>query len=341
MKTADLIELLENKAVRHEDDIFLSGQEIADALSLSRTAVWKAIKRAEKEGYEIESKTGLGYRLVDGKNAFSEASISRALNSRWLGQNDKIVFMDSTDSTNEEAKRRTKAASIDEKERLNGTIFVADYQDSGKGRRGRVWELPPGEGIAMSYLLTPEIKPDMAPMMTLIMALSCVSGIIAATGLKSQIKWPNDIVIGGKKIVGILTEMSLENAYISNVIVGTGINVNVGSFPEEIGKNASSLMIEGRQRYSRTELLCRITESFESRYEAFLERGDLGAFLEEYNSICVNAGNRVKVHDPKGEYEGFAKGINERGELIVEKDGGEVLNVYAGEVSVRGVYGYT
>ena len=340
---------------------FVSGQEIADALSISRTAVWKSIKKAKTKGYVIETRTGSGYKLHSDDYAYGEFTIIHNLCTRWLGRNDKVIFLDNIDSTNEEAKRRAsvilnKSGSkgesgdglnpVDEpsfsamREGINGLLIVADEQDSGKGRRGRKWELSSGTGIAMSYLLTPNFKPDAAPMMTLIMALACVTGIRKATGLPVSIKWPNDIVLNGKKIVGILTEMSVENEYISYVVIGTGINVNAESFPEELKAKASSLKLEAGREFSRTEILCRITEDFEERYEKFIKRGNLEDFCSEYNDLCVNNGTRVMVHDPKGEFEAYSKGIDERGELIVEMDDGTIRKIYAGEVSVRGIYGY-
>lgn len=266
---------------------------------------------------------------------FTEAGLRNELRTKWLGQGDRLKFYKIIDSTNEEAKR------LFEKEGRGGILFAADSQSAGKGRRGRVWQSSLSTTIAMSYLLTPEFSADRASMLTLVMALAAAKGIKKACGLETKIKWPNDIVINGKKISGILTELSAEKNEIRYCIIGTGINVSVTDFPSEIKETATSLYLESGKRFSRSEITARIAEAFEEYYEGFLKNKDLSDFKDEYNSICVNVGRRVRVLDPKGEYEALAKGINDEGELLVERDDGSEEAVYAGEVSVRGIYGYT
>lgn len=265
---------------------------------------------------------------------FSESTLRKELHTGWLGQNEALRFYKTIDSTNEEAKR------FFEKEGKGGILFLADSQTAGKGRRGRAWQSPPSTTIAMSYLLTPDFMADIAPMLTLLMAVSAAKGIRQVSGVEVKIKWPNDLVINGKKISGILTEMSAEKNKIRYCIIGTGINVSVRDFPEEIKATASSLYIETGKEFSRTEIVARIAEAFEDYYKIFCTDGNLSAFKDEYNAICVNVNRKVRVLDPKGEYEAMANGINDTGELIVEKDNGELIRVYAGEVSVRGIYGY-
>ncbi|MCR5747059.1 MAG: biotin--[acetyl-CoA-carboxylase] ligase [Lachnospiraceae bacterium] len=315
-----------------EKNGFVSGQEIADAMHLSRNAIWKQIERLRKEGIEIEAVTGKGYRIVDTSEAFGARSIQSLLNTGWLGK--ELLFFDEIDSTNDELKRRAEAGAGE------GLIAVADIQNKGKGRRGRAWATPAGVNIAMSYLLRPSLSPEIAPMMTLIMAMAAAEGIRKVSGLDVKIKWPNDIVVNGKKLVGILTEMTAEPDYIHEVIVGTGINVNTEEFPEEIRETATSMRIEGGRTYSRAETVAEVTGAFEKYYEIFCDTGDLSALRSDYNKICVNAGAKVRVLDPKGEYDGTAEGIDDRGELIVIKEDGSRTKVFAGEVSVRGIYGY-
>lgn len=311
---------------------YVSGQEIADTLGISRNAVWKSVEKIRKEGYDVEAVTGRGYRIVDSDSAFGENSIKNALKTKWLGK--PTVFFDEIDSTNDEVKRRADKGAAE------GLLVVADSQTKGKGRRGRQWQTPHGSNIAMSFLLKPKFNPDTAPMLTLIMAMASAEGISAVTGIETGIKWPNDIVINGKKAVGILTEMTAEPDYIHDVIIGTGINVNTKEFPEEIRNTATSLFLETGKSWSRSQITAAVMNSFEKFYERFLPSGDLADLSDDYNSICVNSGKRVCVLDPKGSYEACADGINRRGELIVRKDDGETVNVYAGEVSVRGIYGY-
>ncbi|MBO6214134.1 MAG: biotin--[acetyl-CoA-carboxylase] ligase [Lachnospiraceae bacterium] len=311
---------------------YVSGQEIADKLGISRNAVWKTVQKARKEGYEIEAVPRRGYRLVNSGEAFGVNSIRNALKTRWLGK--ELVFMEEVDSTNEECKRRSRKGAGE------GLVVIADSQSAGKGRRGRGWSSEKGTTISMSYLLKPDFSPDIAPMLTLIMAMAAAEGISRVTGIDVGIKWPNDIVINGKKAVGILTEMTAEPDYIQEVVIGTGINVTVKEFPEAIRDTATSLYLETGKIFSRAQIAGEITTSFEIYYERFVKEGNLSRLTNAYNALCVNTGKRVRVLDPKGEYEAEAVGINERGELLVETDSGEVNNIYSGEVSVRGIYGY-
>ncbi len=312
---------------------FVSGQQIADTLGVSRNAVWKAIERIRKEGYDIEAVTGMGYRIRSSRDTFGEISIRNGLKTNWLGKS--LQFFEEIDSTNDEVKKKA------EKGFEEGLVIVADRQVKGKGRRGRSWDTFGGMNIAMSFLIKPHFAPDTAPMLTIVMALAAQQGIEKVTGIRAGIKWPNDIVVGGKKCVGILTEMVAEPDYIHYVVIGTGINVNTEEFSDDIKDMATSLYLESGQKWSRSEVTAAIINEFESFYETFKKTGNLESLKDLYNSLCVNAGRRVCVMDPKGSFEGDAKGINEKGELIVTKDDGQELEVYAGEVSVRGIYGYT
>ena len=325
-KTLDLLTYLKEK------NDYVSGQEIAGAMGISRNAVWKQIERLRGEGVQVEAVTGKGYRVADESDAFGEKSIRSYLHTKWLGH--ELLFFNETDSTNDELKRRAGKGAKE------GLIAIADRQTKGKGRRGRGWETPAGVNIAMSYLLRPDFSPDIAPMMTLIMAMAAAKGIREESSLDVGIKWPNDIVVNGKKLVGILTEMSAEPDYIHEVIIGTGINVNNESFPEEIRNTATSMLIEGGRSYSRAKVAASVTDAFEGYYETFHRTGDLRALRQEYDGLCVNTGARVRILDPKGEYDATAHGIDDKGELIVTKDDGTEEHVYAGEVSVRGIYGY-
>ncbi len=322
----ELLELLDQNE-------FVSGQQIADTLGVSRNAVWKAIERIRKEGYDIEAVTGMGYRIRSSSDTFGEISILNGLKTKWLGKT--LQFFEEIDSTNDEVKKKA------EKGFEEGLVIVADRQVKGKGRRGRTWDTFGGMNIAMSFLIKPQFAPDTAPMLTIVMALAAQQGIEKITGIRAGIKWPNDIVIGGKKCVGILTEMAAEPDYIHYVVIGTGINVNTEKFSDDIKDMATSLYLESGQKWSRSEVTAAIINEFESFYEIFKKTGDLESLKDLYNSLCVNAGSRVCVMDPKGAFEADAKGINEKGELIVTKDDGQELEVYAGEVSVRGIYGYT
>lgn len=319
-------------ALLRENDKFVSGQELCNRFGVSRTAVWKVINQLKKEGYRIEAVQNKGYHMVSSPDLLSKYELESRMATTWLGK--EIVYKETTDSTNADVRRMAENGAD------NGLLVVADAQTAGKGRRGRQWESEKGTNLYFSILLKPDIAPDKASMITLIAAYSVAKVIAKNTGLDAKIKWPNDIVVGRKKVCGILTEMSMERDYIHHIVVGIGINVNEEAFPEEIKEMATSLKKEGGRVVSRANLLSDILTQFEKDYEAFLEAENLNPFIEEYNKMLVNKGALVKVLDPKGEFSGIAGGINEEGMLIVFKENGLIEKVYAGEVSVRGMYGY-
>ena len=195
----------------------------------------------------------------------------------------------------------------------------------------------------MSILLRPEIAPNKASMLTLVMALNVVEGIQECIGNDRdiQIKWPNDIIINGKKLAGILTEMSSQIDYINHVTVGVGINVNTTDFPEEIAQTATSLRIECGHTVKRAPLIAAVMERLEENYETFLETEDLSGLLDRYNALLVNCDRDVQIIGAKETYQAHAIGIDHTGELIVRREDGSIEKINAGEVSVRGVYGYT
>ena len=315
-----------------ECDAYISGQQLCDHFQVSRTAVWKVMEQLKKEGYEIEAVRNRGYRLKSSPDVMSEAELRSLIKTDWAGA--QIVYYEETDSTNNRAK------DAGEKGIGHGTLFVADRQSAGKGRRGRRWVSPSGTSIYMSLLLRPEIAPNSAPMLTLVMGLSVAEGIRKVTGMDAGIKWPNDIVINKKKICGILTEMAAEMEYISYVVIGVGINVNQREFPSEIRNMATSLCVEDGHTYQRSEIVAAVLEQFEKNYKTFTESKDLSGIQDAYNAILVNRGQEVKVLEPGNEYEAFAEGINKTGELIVALPDGSKKEIFSGEVSVRGLYGY-
>lgn len=314
-----------------ESDDYISGQQMCDRFHVSRTAVWKAIEQLKKEGYEIEAVRNRGYRLLESPDIMSEAEIRSLMDTEWAGKN--IVYFDEIDSTNNRAKE------LGEKDGVHGTLFVADRQVAGKGRRGRVWESPKGISIYMTILLRPDLIPTKAPMLTLVMAQSVAEGIREVTGMETGIKWPNDIVMNKKKVCGILTEMSTQMDYINYIVIGIGINVQNEAFPEEIGEVATSLRIESGKKQNRAAIIEAVWEEFEKYYDIYLKTEDMQGLVGEYNRKLANMNQQVRVLDPKDPYEGTARGITPKGELIVDTWEARKL-VSSGEVSVRGLYGY-
>ena len=278
----------------------------------------------------------------------SRDEILSRLRSEYMGRS--LYYYEETDSTNLRI-RQLADEGADE-----GTLAVSDMQTAGRGRRGRGWISPPGMNIYMSLLLKPDIAPSDAPMITIIMAMAvcdAVCDMVGGAGVVPgadretpdvRIKWPNDIVVNGRKVCGILTEMDMAGDRIDRVTVGVGINVNQSDrdlFPQDIRETATSLKLECGADVNRAVLIARIMEEFERLYVRFVQKRNLGFMHDRYEERLAGLGNEVRVLDPQGEYTGVSRGITDRGELLVETADGTVQTVYAGEVSVRGLYGYT
>ncbi|MDO4308562.1 MAG: biotin--[acetyl-CoA-carboxylase] ligase [Eubacteriales bacterium] len=262
---------------------------------------------------------------------FDRETISNAVHTKWAGKT--VHFAEEVNSTNEWAKTLGKEGAA------HGTLAVAEYQSAGKGRLGRRWTAPAGSSVMMTILLRPDFEPQYAPMLTVVMGLS-VAQAAQRMGVDTSIKWPNDVVVSRKKICGILTEMSVEEGNIRYVVIGVGINVNLDTLPDELADKATSLYLETGKTYDRNEMVAYVMECFEENYERFVKSGDLALLQEDYNRMLANCGQPVRVLDPLSPYEGIARGIDQKGELVVEKTDGTVVCVSAGEVSVRGLYSY-
>ena len=196
------------KLLRESGD-YISGQELCGKFHVSRTAVWKVINQLKEEGYGIEAVQNKGYRLNVNPDVLSFSELKSRMQTKWAGRN--IVYYEETGSTNIDAKL------LGEQGAEHGTVVVADKQNAGRGRRGRSWQSPAGKDIYFTILLRPEFEPDKAAGLTLIMALSVTQAVRSCCGLEAGIKWPNDVVLNGKKICGILTEMNVETDYIQHV----------------------------------------------------------------------------------------------------------------------------
>lgn len=311
----------------------ISGQDISNRLNVSRTAVWKAISSLKKEGYVIESVNNRGYLLLHNNDVLNQVEINQNMSVYKEFNIPKIICLNSVDSTNIYAKSISDSIPED-------FLVVSDMQTLGKGRRGRSWASPPGVGIWMSLCIRPRIKIENASMITLIMALSVCDALESLYSLKCNIKWPNDIVINSKKISGILTEMSSDIDGIRYIISGVGINANNTDFPEDIRDTATSLYLESGIYINRTKLIAEIIYYFYRNLSIFLNTEDMSALKSKYENYLVNIGKIVKILDPEGSYTAKAIGIDNNGALLVEKEN-EIIRIISGEVSVRGLYGYT
>lgn len=312
-----------------ENGEFVSGEELSEQLHVSRTAVWKSIHSLREEGYGIESATNRGYRLGSCPDRYSAAEIGAGLETEFLGRS--VFCYNSIDSTNEEAKRQALTGVP------NGSLFVAEQQTGGKGRLGRSWASPTGTGLWFTVLLRPGILPLRVSVTTLLAGLAVARAIRTFSGCDAKIKWPNDIVIGSKKVCGILTEMTAEVDRIEFVVVGIGVNVNNTAFPEVIRDKATSLRLESGKPFRRVTLLQEILIQFETLLKQNAESDP--AFWEEYKEACVSIGRPVKFTRRGVPVKGTAVDVSSQGELIVELPDGTRETITAGEVSVQGIYG--
>ncbi|MCC8046790.1 MAG: biotin--[acetyl-CoA-carboxylase] ligase [Clostridiales bacterium] len=317
-----------------ENGEYVSGQALCKELGVSRTAIWKVINQLKEDGYEIESVAGRGYRILQRPDCITAEEITSRLHTQWAART--VCFFEQIDSTNSEAKRQAEQGAG------NGLLVVAEEQTQGKGRRGRSWMTPSGTAIAMSLLLRPgtDLHPDRAPMLTLVMGMAVAAACRDVCGVEAGIKWPNDVVAEGKKICGILTEMSCEVDYINYVVIGIGINTGIHQFPPELEKTAVSLHTLMGNKPDRARLIAACMRKFELYYSRFMKTQDYSLLMDEYNTILAGKGGRVRVLAPGNEFEGISEGINPKGELLVRRDDGSAEAVFAGEVSVRGIYGY-
>ncbi|MCI9277266.1 MAG: biotin--[acetyl-CoA-carboxylase] ligase [Lachnospiraceae bacterium] len=319
-------------ALLREREEYVSGQELCQRFGVSRTAVWKAIGQLKKEGYCIEAVKNRGYLLVPEEEVYGRHELESRMDTDWAGR--PVFYYDELASTNLQAKLDAENGAGE------GTLIVADMQTAGRGRKGKGWSSPAGTNVYFTLILKPDYDVEQASMVTLVMGMAVAEGIRATCGVDARIKWPNDIVAGGRKLCGMLAEMSVEREFIHYVVVGVGINVKEQVFPEEIADTATSLWQECGRKVSRGQLIVNVMKAFEARYKVFCGSRSLSGLVEEYNGMLVNKNREVRVLDPKGEFRGVSRGINEKGELLVELEDGSVTAVYAGEVSVRGVYGY-
>lgn len=261
-----------------------------------------------------------------------KTEILNDLETAWAGRT--CLCFESLGSSNDYGKALAKEQSV------HGTLIVADTQTAGKGRRGRVWQSPKGSSISMSLCLEPKLRTDCVSGLTLVTAVAVAEAVRSVTGCETKIKWPNDVVLNGKKICGILTEMIFKESGYA-VIIGIGMNVNIDSFPEELKNTATSLKLETGKEISREALIAQVMNCFEPLFEQYEQTSDLTLLRAQYESMLANKGREVRVLDPKEPFTGVAKGITASGNLVVVCEDGKEREVSSGEVSVRGLYSYT
>ncbi|QHZ47402.1 bifunctional biotin--[acetyl-CoA-carboxylase] synthetase/biotin operon repressor [Bacillus sp. NSP9.1] len=308
------------------DGEFISGQKISEELGCSRTAVWKHIEDLRKSGYELEAVRKLGYKMKKKPDKISENEIRLGLKTEKMGQT--IYFQDVVASTQKIAHELANNGAAE------GTIVVADKQTEGRGRMARGWHSPKGNGVWMSIILRPEIPVQKTPQLTLLAAVALVQAIEEATGISAEIKWPNDILIGGKKAVGILTELQAEADQVHSVIVGTGINVNQlrDDFPEELQETATSLRLSGGKKVDRAALIQTILLTFEKRYRDYLTHGFQPIKLL-WESYALSLHRELTARTLNGTFHGKALGIDDEGVLLLETSEG-IQKIYSADIEI-------
>ncbi|WP_409228514.1 biotin--[acetyl-CoA-carboxylase] ligase [Gudongella sp. SC589] len=310
----------------HEVDGFLSGEKLSEEFGLSRTAIWKHVKALKADGYQIESVTRKGYRLVASPDIVNYDEIKEILHTKIVGS--RVIYFNSLESTNKTAK---EIAAVNNE----GTVVVAEQQTKGRGRLGREWISPNRKGLYFSVILKPDTDPTKVAKLTLLGAAAVNRGLLDM-GIQSQIKWPNDIVIKGKKVAGILTEMNCELGTINHIIIGIGINVNQSNeeIPYELRDSATSLLIESNRAINRKDLFAAVLNRLDEFYLDFIDGEDMDRVLEICREESAVIGKDVIVIQGSNSRKGHVVGINNDGELQVRFSTG-LETVYSGEVSIR------
>ncbi len=313
---------------------YLSGEAMSRELGVSRAAVWKAIEALRQEGYAISSAPNRGYRLEQAPDRLREGELSGPLAGCTVGSH--LLCLEQIDSTNTEAKRQAMAGAPD------GLVVLAEEQTGGRGRLGRSFQSPRGTGLYLSALLRPRLAPETVANLTAWVAVAVCDGIEACCGVRPQIKWTNDIVLNGKKLCGILTELGLESETNSLDYLVTGIGINTNQrredFAPEIRDMATSLALELGRPVRRVELARHVIQALDRMYQNFPE--NKAAYLDRYRQDCLTTGRPVQLITPTQRREAQAVEIDGQFRLVVEFPDGSREALMAGEVSVRGMYGY-
>jgi BirA family biotin operon repressor/biotin-[acetyl-CoA-carboxylase] ligase len=316
------------KLLRESPSAFLSGEEISRRLKVSRTAVWKRMKRLRTLGYEIEASTRSGYRLIRSPDLLTPSEIKPILKTKWIGKT--IHHFHTLDSTNSKAYQ----LALDGAE--EGEVVVAESQEKGRGRLGRQWFSPPFLNLYLSVILRPKIPPHQASLITLMAAIATADAIQKFSGFLPLIKWPNDILLRNRKVAGLLNEINSEMDRIHFVILGIGINLNMDEkmFSKEIRTVATSLKREMRQTISRKAFLQSLLQELEKWYTIFMKQGS-AFILKAWRDRAHLKGRRVKVTSFGETLDGIAVDVDSDGALILETADGKRKRVVAGDIEYK------
>lgn len=318
---ADIVALMRGSA-----GAFVSGEAMSRTLGVSRACVWKYMEKIREDGFDIEAVPHKGYRIISEPDKLYGYLLSAGLGTRMLGKG-RICYYEETESTNDRAYALAEGGGAE------GLLVVAESQSRGKGRMERKWVSPAGGGIYLSIILRPRIEISRVPAITLVIALSVMRAIEKTCGLVCSMKWPNDVLVNGKKVCGILTEMKAQPDMVEFLIAGIGVNVNTP--PSKLPPGAGSLSSEGAGRVDRAELTRNLLEALEADYDVFRVEGFSEAVVEKCRAISAVLGKRIKVVEANSSFEGTAEEIDADGALIVRAAGGRRRKVFSGDVSIR------
>ncbi len=317
---ARILEVLRSKSYT-----YISGEQLSRELNMSRTAVWKHVNALRALGYKVEAITSVGYKLVSSPSLLLPLEIKNGLRAKFIGQNIHWEY--------EVASTNTLALELAENGAPEGTIVVCESQKQGRGRMGRSWISQPEAGIYLSVILRPNFVPMKAPCITFISAIALVEALEQSLGIHSGIKWPNDVMIHGKKTAGILTELRAEMEGIHYVIVGIGVNVNNTRFPKDIRDKVTSLAIEFKEKVPRLKIVQSLLEALEKWYLLALHN-DINTTFERWRELSCTVGNRVEVNVGNEFLKGIATRLESNGSLYLKLDSGEEKQILAGDVTM-------
>lgn len=305
------------------DSEYVSGQNISDKLGITRAAVWKRISKLKELGFEIESVTKKGYKLLSYPDILNKELIEIGMKSDFIGHS--VEVLESVDSTNDYAKKKAK-------ELVDGSVIISLEQVKGKGRRGRSFHSGKGDGIYLSIILKPGFEPAKAPFITSIAGAALVN-TFNKFNIQTKVKWPNDVLINGKKVAGILTEMSADMEFIEYIVLGVGINVSGLKFPNELKNIATSLKLEGYD-VKKLSIIWQFIYEFELLYNLYLNENtsEVVNILRNNSSVL---GKQINVHYMNEIESAIAVDINNQGALIIKTQEGEVKELSSGEISIR------
>lgn len=301
---------------------YISGEELSRRFKISRTALWKKINYLRTLGYEIVAHKSTGYSLKSSPDIPYPWEIYRT-NSVWQ----KIIYYPSVESTN------TEARFLAEKGIAGGTVLIAEKQTGGRGRMGRVWVSPPAGNIYLSLILRPEVPPFVAPQFTLSAGVGVARTVEEVTGLKPEIKWPNDLLLNKKKFSGILTELNSETDRVNFIIVGIGINLNskLDDYPEELRNELTTLRTVTEKKYRRNEFIIKLLDNLENVFRSLIKSGFCEIKKEWEKYFCMKDEN-VVISFQNSKLHGRAVGIDDTGAFLLRLESGKIERVLSGDV---------